>query len=56
MVTSIVSVLTGIPVRRDIAMTGEVTLQGRALPIGGLKGKTAGSPTGRHQNRFDPSG
>ena len=39
MVTSIVSVLTGIPVRRDIAMTGEVTLQGRALPIGGLKEK-----------------
>ncbi len=39
MVTSIVSVLTGIPVRRDMAMTGEVTLQGRALPIGGLKEK-----------------
>ena len=39
MVTSIVSILTGIPVRRDIAMTGEVTLQGRALPIGGLKEK-----------------
>ncbi|MEQ8397174.1 endopeptidase La [Thalassobaculum sp.] len=39
MVTSIVSVLTGIPVRRDIAMTGEVTLRGRILPIGGLKEK-----------------
>ncbi len=39
MVTSIVSVLTGIPVRRDIAMTGEVTLRGNALPIGGLKEK-----------------
>ena len=39
MATSIVSVLTGIAVRRDIAMTGEVTLQGRALPIGGLKEK-----------------
>ncbi len=39
MVTSIVSVLTGIPVRRDIAMTGEVTLRGRVLPIGGLKEK-----------------
>ncbi|MEN8935902.1 MAG: endopeptidase La, partial [Planktotalea arctica] len=37
MVTSIVSVLTGIPVRRDIAMTGEVTLRGNALAIGGLK-------------------
>ena len=39
MVTSIVSVLTGIPVRRDIAMTGEVTLRGNVLPIGGLKEK-----------------
>ena len=39
MVTSIVSVLTGIPVRKDIAMTGEVTLRGKALPIGGLKEK-----------------
>ena len=39
MVTSIVSVITGIPVRRDIAMTGEVTLRGNALPIGGLKEK-----------------
>ncbi|GER03099.1 hypothetical protein JCM17846_07810 [Iodidimonas nitroreducens] len=39
MVTSIVSVLTGIAVRRDIAMTGEVTLRGRVLPIGGLKEK-----------------
>jgi ATP-dependent Lon protease len=37
--TSIVSLLTGIPVRRDIAMTGEVTLRGRVLPIGGLKEK-----------------
>ncbi|MEO0633077.1 MAG: endopeptidase La [Pseudomonadota bacterium] len=39
MVTSIVSVLTGIPVRRDIAMTGEVSLRGNAMPIGGLKEK-----------------
>ena len=39
MVVSIVSVLTGIPVRKDIAMTGEVTLRGNALPIGGLKEK-----------------
>ena len=39
MVTSIVSVLTGIAVRKDLAMTGEVTLRGNALPIGGLKEK-----------------
>ena len=39
MVTSIVSVLTGIPVHKDIAMTGEVSLRGNAMPIGGLKEK-----------------
>lgn len=39
MVTSIVSSLTGIPVKREVAMTGEVTLRGRVLPIGGLKEK-----------------
>jgi ATP-dependent Lon protease len=38
-VTSIVSTLTGVPVRREVAMTGEVTLRGRVLPIGGLKEK-----------------
>jgi len=39
MVTAIVSVLTGIPIRRDVAMTGEITLRGRVFPIGGLKEK-----------------
>ncbi|WP_066585108.1 endopeptidase La [Sphingomonas pruni] len=39
LVTSIVSTMTGVPVRREVAMTGEVTLRGRVLPIGGLKEK-----------------
>ncbi len=39
MCASIVSALTGIPVRKDVAMTGEITLRGRVLPIGGLKEK-----------------
>ena len=39
MATAIVSVMTGIPVRRDVAMTGEITLRGRVRPIAGLKEK-----------------
>jgi len=39
MVTAIVSTLTGIPVRKDVAMTGEITLRGQVLPVGGIKDK-----------------
>ena len=54
MVTSIVSVITGIPVRKDIAMTGEVTLRGNALPIGGLKEKLLAALRGGITTVFIP--
>ena len=55
MATAIVSILTGIPIRRDVAMTGEVTLRGRVLPIGGLKEKLLAAAR-RHQEGADPRG
>ena len=52
--TAIVSILTGIPVRCDVAMTGEITLRGEVLPIGGLKEKLLAARSRRHQDGADP--
>ncbi len=56
MVTSIVSVLTKIPVRKDVAMTGEVTLRGHVLPIGGLKEKLLAALRGGINKVLIPKG
>ena len=55
MVTSIVSALANIPVKRDVAMTGEVTLRGRVLPIGGLKEKLLAALRGGIKTAIIPS-
>ncbi len=55
MVTAIVSVLTGVPTRREVAMTGEVTLRGNVLPIGGLKEKLLAALRGGVKTVLIPS-
>ena len=55
MVASIVSALSSIPVKRDVAMTGEVTLRGRVLPIGGLKEKLLAALRGGIKTAIIPS-
>ena len=55
MVTSIVSALAGVPVKKDVAMTGEVTLRGRVLPIGGLKEKLLAALRGGIKTAIIPS-
>ncbi len=54
--TALTSELTGIPVKRDIAMTGEITLRGRVLPIGGLREKTAAAYTAGVKTVLIPDG
>ncbi|GGY13623.1 endopeptidase La [Paludibacterium paludis] len=56
MTTAIVSVLTGIPVRADVAMTGEITLRGEVLPIGGLKEKLLAAQRGGIKQVLIPQG
>lgn len=54
MAVSLISALTGIPVKKDVAMTGEITLRGRVLPVGGLKEKTLAALRTRIRNVIIP--
>ena len=56
MVTALVSALSGRPVRHDVAMTGEITLNGEVLPIGGLKEKTMAAATAGVKTVLIPRG
>ena len=55
MFTSIISAFTGIPIKNNIAMTGEITLRGRVLPIGGLKEKLLAAVRGGIKEVIIPS-
>jgi len=54
MAVSLISALTGIPVRKDVAMTGEITLRGRVLPVGGLKEKALAALRAKMKNVIIP--
>jgi ATP-dependent Lon protease len=56
MVTAIISIMTGIPVRKDVAMTGEITLRGPRAADRRPQGEAAGGAQGRHQDGRDPRG